>query len=101
MCFFHRHFALNKASTRNAKDVKFIESVRTQRIGVWNRKSMRGSNLGLFRSHAARTCYQPFVLIEGCQRSIRSGERNPVLIQGNEKHTTVTPLWSGRFTKDD
>jgi integrase/recombinase XerD len=28
-------------------------------------------------------------------------ERNPVLIQGNEKHTTVTPFWSGRFMFPD
>jgi hypothetical protein len=62
-----------QARTRSTQDVKFLESVRTQCIGVWNRKSMRGSNLGLFRSYTARTCYQPFVLIEGCQRSIRSG----------------------------
>jgi len=24
-------------------------------------------------------------------------ERNSVLFQGNDKHTTVTPFWSGRF----
>ncbi len=59
MCFFQRHFTLNKAITRNTQDVKFLESVRTQCIEVWNRKSMRGSNLGLFRSYTARICYQP------------------------------------------
>jgi len=59
MCFFHGQFPLNKATTRNRKDVKFLESVRTSCRRVWNRKSMRGSNLGLFRSYTVGIDYQP------------------------------------------
>ncbi len=57
---------------------------------------MRGSNLGLLRSYiagigSAVSVDRWAVKLDPFQ------ERNLVLFQGNDKHTTVNPFWSGRF----